>query len=92
MRFFEYFWVKLVLLLAFLTLPYILALAVFDQQDPWGRALLAVYTLFGMVVGDIIYLFFYSVFKDNEQERKLFWFGFAYIVFLTSLYAELHLK
>lgn len=87
MRFFEYFWVKLVLLLVFLTLPYILALAVFDQQDQWGRALLAVYTLFGMVVGNIIYLFFYSVFKDNEQERKLFWFGFAYIVFLTVLYA-----
>lgn len=50
MSFFDNFFVRLIIRIILLTIPYLLAVRVYNQQDQWGASMLAVFTLFGMAI------------------------------------------
>ncbi len=89
MRFFDNFFVLLVFRIGILTVPYLFAVQAYDRQDQWGRAMLAAFTLFGMVIGAILYLLLFRPDMDDKYSVILYVSGFMYIAVLTLRYAAL---
>ncbi|MCC9042198.1 hypothetical protein LNQ81_05765 [Myroides sp. M-43] len=89
MTFFDNFFVKLVARIILLTIPYLLAVQVYNQQDQWEASMLAVFTLFGMAIGAILYLLLFRPDSDDKHGSILYVIGIIYIVALMGRYAQL---
>lgn len=89
MSFFDNFFVRLIIRIIVLTIPYWLAVRLYNQQDQWGRAMLVVFVLFGMAIGAILYLVLLRPDSDDKHGSILYAIGIIYIVTLMGRYAQL---